>query len=71
MEADMQGQLVLQRAGMSAHTYTEKQLKWLVKILLKQMKKLDLQDAVGEVCCVCAFVQLWTSRVIYTEAENK
>jgi len=27
MEADMQGQLVLQRAGMSAHTYTEKQLK--------------------------------------------
>jgi hypothetical protein len=55
-EADMKVQLVLQRAGMSVHTYTEEQLKLLVKILLKQMKKLDLQNTVAEVCCVCAFV---------------
>lgn len=57
MEAGMQGQLVLQRAGMSAHTQTEKQLKGLVRILLKQMNKLDLHNTAGEVCCVCFFVQ--------------
>jgi len=71
MEADMQSQLFLQRAVMSAHTYTEEQLKRLIKTLLKQMKKLNLQNTVGEVCYICLFLQWRTSSVIYTETENK